>query len=406
MRVMRGRTVHKRVERVKILLVEGDPADARMVRRLLSHARGATAGRFSVSRVDRLAPALELLARGNFGVVLLDLQLPDSAGLDALAKVRAAAADVPVVVLSRSDDDAQALAAIRSGAQDYVLKEDLDGRLLGRAVRLAIERKRGEVRLLRLNRELDDFTYIASHDLKEPLRGITAYCETLLEDYREKLDGDGQRRLSTLVELCNRLETLIGDLLTYCRVGGIRPAETGIDLDAVVADVLDTLRPAIDRSQAVVRVAGRLPVVAGDASLIGMAVGNLISNGLKFNDRPRPHVQIGSLPTEPPTLYVRDNGIGIDRRHHEAIFTVFRRLHSRKKYEGTGAGLTIVRKIIQSHGGCIWLKSQPGRGSTFFFTLAPADRQSGTRPPHWLERSPGKKRRQTHLAGTIHRKPV
>jgi signal transduction histidine kinase len=424
---MQQQTDDRRAEQFKVLLVEDSAADAEMVLLALRETRGAMAvrrGLFTTTRVDRLRPALRLLGRKNFDVVLLDLGLPDSDGLETLAKVRAAAPDLPVVVLAGLDDDGLALTAIQRGAQDYLAKDRLDGCLLRRTLRHAIERQRAEVQLLqharqieaanarierqaaqlkaraeqldRVNRELDDFTYIASHDLKEPLRGIRAYCEILLEDYHEVFDVPGQRRLAMLVDLCDRLETLIGDLLTYCRVGGTRPADTGIDLGAVVGEVLRTLRPTIDRRGASVRVMGRLPKLTGDATLIGMALANLISNGLKFNDRAQPQLQIGCLPSEPPTFYVRDDGIGIDRKHHEAIFTIFRRLHSRKEYEGTGAGLTIVQKIVQSHGGRIWVESEPGAGSTFFFTLAATDgRPAGkppTKPPHWGERSLGKKR--------------
>lgn len=420
---MQAQADHHRVEQFRVLLVEDSATDAQMVRHALSETRGAMAvrrGLFALTRVDHLTPALRLLARRDFAVVLLDLGLPDSTGLETLAAVRAAASDVPVVVLAGLDDDGLALTAIQRGAQDYLTKDRLDGCLLRRTLRHAIERKRAEVQLLqharrienahqriqrqaqqleiraeqldRINRELDDFTYIASHDLKEPLRGIRAYCEILLEDYHDKLDVPGQQRLATLVDLCDRLETLIGDLLTYCRVGGARPADTGIDLHAVVDEVLDTLRTAIDRRGASVRVVGRLPKVTGDATLLGIALGNLISNGLKFNDRAQPQLEIGCLPTDPPTFYVRDDGIGIEPRHHEAIFTIFRRLHGRKKYEGTGAGLTIVQKIVQSHGGRIWVESELGAGSTFFFTLAAdVEKPAGkppTRPPHWVKRTP------------------
>jgi light-regulated signal transduction histidine kinase (bacteriophytochrome) len=243
--------------------------------------------------------------------------------------------------------------------------------------------------LQRLHQELDDFAYIASHDLKEPLRGIRTHCELLLEDYASKLDEPGQRRLHKLVDLCERLENLIGDLLTYCRVGGVRPAQTGIDLEEVVGEVLETLAPVIERQNAAVRIERRLPTVTGDAMLIGLVLANLISNGLKFNDSPQPRVEIGALPTDPPTLYVRDNGIGIPREHHEAVFSIFRRLHSRAKYEGSGVGLTIVRKIVQSHGGRVWLESEVGAGSTFFFTLGPGEEKPAAaptlRPPHWAE---------------------
>ncbi|NQU26061.1 MAG: response regulator [Candidatus Nealsonbacteria bacterium] len=403
----------------KILLVEDCPADAQRVRRVLSEARGAMeirGGLFSVEWIGRLDAALEALSTRPFNVVLLSLQISRTDGLKALARLRAAA-DVPIVVLTDYDDDGLALAAIRRGAQDYVAKDRLDGRLLRRTLRHAVERHRGEAELLRhareveaararieqqahelrqraeqldrINRELDDFTYIASHDLKEPLRGINAYCDILLEDYHDKLDDDGQRRLHTLGKLCGRLETLIDDLLTYCRVGGTCPAQTGIDLGRVVEDVLETLCPAIEQRGATVRVAGPLPPATGDATLIGMVIGNLISNGMKFNENRQACIEIGCLAADPPTLYVRDNGIGIEPCHHDEIFSIFRRLHSRKQYEGSGAGLTIVRKIVESHGGRIWLESQPGVGTTFFFTLAPAKEspspQPVTGPPHWIE---------------------
>jgi len=383
----------ERVSEINVLLIEDDSVDARMVKNLLSEARGAMEvrrGLFTVTWVDCLAPALELRAREHFGAVLLDLQLPDSDGLQTLAEVRAAAPNVPIVVLTGFDDDGLALQAIHQGAQDYLPKNDLDARLLVRTLRYAIERSRSEAQVDRVHRELDDFAYIASHDLKEPLRGISAYCEILLEDYHDKLDETGRQRLLKLVDLCHRLENLISDLLTYCRVGGVRPATTGIDLGEVVDEVLETLGPAIDRRRATVDVASRLPVVTGDPTLIGIVLSNLVANGLKFNQSPQPRVEIGCLPTQPPTFYVRDNGIGIPQEHHEAIFTIFRRLHGRSQYEGTGVGLTIVRKIVQSHGGRIWLESEPGAGATFYFTLAPHEEKpsaAGPKAPHWAERA-------------------
>jgi len=218
------------------------------------------------------------------------------------------------------------------------------------------------------------------------LRGISDYCQILLEDYADRLDAAGRRRLEALVTMCGRLGTSIDDLLMYCRLGRVRCNVDPIDLHAVLGDVLETLGPAIGRPSASVRVVARLPRVRGDANLIGKVLGNLISNGLKFNDSDRPRVEIGCPGGEPPVIYVRDNGIGIERRHHEDIFTIFRRLHSRKRYEGSGAGLTIVRKIVEAHGGRVWLESEPGRGTTFFFTLGPDRDRAPAKSPHWSRR--------------------
>ena len=237
------------------------------------------------------------------------------------------------------------------------------------AARAALEAKAAE--LARANQELDDFTYVASHDLKEPLRGISSYCGILLEDYQDQLDDNGRRMMSTLVVLCQRLERLIDDLLTYSRLGrapDLRP----VDLDETLDAVLETLGPAIDGRGGTVRRLSRLPMVMADDTTIALVLQNLISNGLKFNESQTPDVEIGCIEGDPLTIFVRDNGIGIDPRRHEAVFAMFRRLHGRQKYEGTGAGLSIVRKIVEAHGGRVWLESSPGSGSTFFFTLAPA----------------------------------
>ncbi|HVX14705.1 MAG TPA: ATP-binding protein [Pirellulales bacterium] len=230
--------------------------------------------------------------------------------------------------------------------------------------------------LARVNQELDDFTYVASHDLKEPLRGISAYCGILLEDYQDKVDDNGRRMMQTLQTLCERLSHLIDDLLTYCRAGRT-PEAVDLDMDDILDGVLVTLGPAIEARGGVVHRLGDLPRVRGDECLLGTVLQNLVANGLKFNDSRPPVVEVGTVevgPTdgESPTIFVRDNGIGIEERHHEAIFAIFRRLHARNKYEGTGAGLSIARKIVEQHGGRMWVESQPGEGSTFFFTLPAA----------------------------------
>jgi signal transduction histidine kinase len=414
-------------KRLRILLVSEDPVDSRWLKQLLAPVRGGSNGRseiFNVSRADRLSQALESLARHHFQVAVVDLGLASADALTPVSEILSAAPDMPVVVLSGFKNDGLALEAIRRGAQDCLFKDSLDGESLKRTIRHAVERKRNESKsageagelaaahkqleqqaaelrscrkqLDEISHELEDFTYIASHDLKEPLRGISSYCEILLEDYRHRLDADGKRRLNTVLQLCDRLENLIDDLLNYCRVGRKAQKKTRVNLNAVVANHLKMLRPVIERHNAHVQVSGPLPPIVGNATLIGTAIVNLIANGLKFNVTPRPHVELGWLPTKPVTFYIKDNGIGIAREHHEAIFTIFRRLHSRKKYEGSGVGLTIVRKIVELHGGRIWLDSAPGAGTTFYFTLEPSVKSGSIQgdapehalsPPHWTRRN-------------------
>ena len=170
--------------------------------------------------------------------------------------------------------------------------------------------------------------------------------------------------------LCRRLDGLIDDLLTYSQIGRSGADSQAISLDRVIREVLETLGPAIEGRGGRVLVEGSLPEVTADATLMGRVFRNLITNGLKFNDSARPIVTISCQATDPPTLCVRDNGIGIPARNTEDIFTMFRRLHSRRKYDGSGAGLAFVRRIVEAHGGRVWVESEPGRGSTFYFTLA------------------------------------
>lgn len=230
-------------------------------------------------------------------------------------------------------------------------------------------------KLARSNSELDWFAYIASHDLKEPLRGIQNYAKFLSEDYADRLDDDGRHKLNTLVRLGSRMEALLDGLLSYSRLGRIDMAIQTTDLNRVVEEATDLLLPAIQREGVSIRIPRALPTLRCDRPRVGEVFFNLVSNALKYADKADRWVEVGYCDAEagrPLTLYVRDNGIGIQERYFDAIFDMFRRLHTRDKFGGgTGVGLAIVRKIIERHGGRIWIESTPGEGTTFFFTLEP-----------------------------------
>jgi len=390
------------VQPIHVLLVEDQPHDAQKLQRMLTDIPpAADSGEkiFELTAADSVSAALDCLNREAFDIVLLALRCTETAGNDALARIRRQAPETPIVVLTDCDDQSLALWAIRQGAQDYLPKDELDQRLLVRTIRHAIQRKRTERQLRkqvrrveqarcqihrqakeldqrtrqlnRISTELDDFAYIASHDLKQPLRSIRAHCEILLEDYGQMLGQQGCQRVAKLVELCIRLEQLISNLLSYFRLGCVAVTTTEVDLGEIVDEVLESFRPALERRGAV-HVEGRLPVVQGDPTLISMVLSNLISNGLKFNQSQQPRVEIGCLPTKPPTIFVRDNGIGIPPQQVGMLFSMFSRLHPHCQYDGNGVGLAIVRRIIEAHGGQIWVRSQPGEGTTFYFTLAPS----------------------------------
>ena len=228
--------------------------------------------------------------------------------------------------------------------------------------------------LTKSNKELDDFAYIASHDLKEPLRGIHNYANFLLEDYGDKLDEQGKHKLETLSRLCGRLEGFIESLLQYSRLGQTELGRQEVDLSEVIDGVVDSLQFSLDENGVAIEQNGRMPVTRCDRVRIGEVFHNLIVNAIKYNDKPDKRIELGVLTNDtgktPDVYYVRDNGIGIPEKHHDSVFRIFKRLHGRNKYGGgNGAGLTIVRKIVEQHGGTIWLETEPGVGTTFFFTL-------------------------------------
>ncbi len=227
----------------------------------------------------------------------------------------------------------------------------------------------------RSNEELDAFAYVASHDLKEPLRGIHNYALFLLEDYGELLDDEGVSKLKTLVRLSHRMEGLIEALLQLSRVGRQDLQVQEIDLQQVLEEVLDTLHPRLTETHATVTIPVPLPVVRGDWVRLREVFQNLITNAMRYNDRPEKHVEIGLKKDAHGrsnfyVFYVKDDGIGIDPKHHANIFKIFKRLHAQEKYGGgTGAGLTIAKRMVEKHGGEMWLESALGHGTTFFFSI-------------------------------------
>ncbi len=260
------------------------------------------------------------------------------------------------------------------------------------------ERKRGEEELQRRaealqrlnlelehsNRELDAFAYIASHDLREPLRGIYNFSHFLLEDYSDKLDASGVEKLHTLMRLTRRMEALIESLLYYSQIGRVELAIEDIDMQEIVDETLELLAARLQEGHVQVCLPARLPTVRADRVQMGEIFANLIANAIKYNDKAEKWVEIGCEvspdidETTRQVFYVRDNGIGIAAQHYESIFRIFRRLHGREEYGGgTGAGLPIVRKIVERHGGHIWLVSQPDVGTTFYFTLRGSIRGRG-----------------------------
>jgi len=240
------------------------------------------------------------------------------------------------------------------------------------------------------NKELDDFAYIASHDLKEPLRGIHNHAGFLLEDNKGKLDKESIRKLNRLVYLSRRMERLVNDLLYFSRLGRENMAIQATDIRAVLDDIENTLDVFLADHKARIVVPGHLPTITCDKPRVSELFRNLITNAVKYNDKPEKTVEIGFLPAHPSpqgeryhnVFYVKDDGKGIAPEFHEEIFRIFKRLENGAgaQQEGTGVGLTFVKKIVERHGGKIWLESKLGQETVFYFTLQSADASPEKQP--------------------------
>ena len=243
------------------------------------------------------------------------------------------------------------------------LKEDVT------ALKLAEEAlKRHTEELERSNRELEQFAYVASHDLQEPLRIVAGYVQLLSRRYKGKLDEKAEEFISFALDATKRMQALISDLLAYSRIGAGGKDFGSVDMEKVLDSTLLDLNPALsERGAEVTR--SPLPSVKGDEPQLRRLFQNLIGNAVKYcSEMPRIHVS-AEKKADSWLFSVRDNGIGIAPRHHDRIFQIFQRLHAKNEYSGTGIGLAICKKVVENHGGRIWVESEAEKGSTFYFTI-------------------------------------
>jgi PAS domain S-box-containing protein len=234
--------------------------------------------------------------------------------------------------------------------------------------------------LKRSNQELDDFAYIASHDLKEPLRGLSNNAIFLKEDHADQISESGIKRIERMVYLCEKMEQLINELLYFSRIGKQELAVRHVDLNEIVSDIVEMTHSAHEGRNIKFLVPKALPTIFCDGVRIKEAFRNLVTNAVKYNDKEEKIIEIGvkdakkgydtEARQEKKIFYVKDNGIGIEPRSHGEVFRIFKRLNDEDEtVKGTGVGLTFVKKIIERHGGRIWLESELGKGTTFFFTI-------------------------------------
>jgi len=416
-------------EKINILMVDDQPA------KLLSYEAILSDLGENLIKAGSAREALEHLLKTDVAVVLMDVSMPELNGFELAEIIRQHPRFQRTAIIFVSGvhlTDLDQVKGYERGAVDYVsvpiipqilkakvgvfvdlyrktrdleaMNEELERRVAERTEEL--EKRASELEslnqeLVRSNRELDSFTYIASHDLKEPLRGIHNYAHFLLEDYGDKLDETGQEKLLTLQRLTQRMESLIESLLHYSRLGRQDLERRETDLQELLDDSLELLVPRIEESKTAIRIPRPLPRIQIDRTLVGELLVNLITNAIKYNNKDERWIEIGWIDdssaaqtftaktrdrhgVDSPSyaqlpegaarssniFYVRDNGIGISPNHFENVFRIFKRLHGRDEWGGgAGVGLTIVRRIIERHGGHIWLESAVDEGSTFYFTL-------------------------------------
>ncbi len=490
---------------INILLVDDDPGDRRLVELTLKRSRQPV--EFVLETAASLTECLEHLKNDSFDLLLLDLGLPDSQGLDTVDKVCKACPQTPIVVLTGLADEETGVEAIKRGANDYLVKSKFFRDLLVRTIRYALERKQAEKalrdseeryrtlvenihlgitlidadhriimtnlgqgrlftkphaefvgkhcfrefekrdavcshcpgtramatgqpaqsetegmrddgsrfpvriqafpvfgddgatkafievvediterkqaedalktlneeleatveKLTKTNRELEDFAYVVSHDLKAPLRGIKTLTEWISADYADKIDENGVEQLNLLSNRADRMHNLIEGILQYSRIGRVKEEQVPINLNELVPQVIDLITRPENIS---ITVENELPTITFEPTRVTQVFQNLLSNAVKYMDKPQGQVRVGCVEdNESWKFSVADNGPGIDQKHFERIFRMFQTLLPKDEFESTGIGLTVTKKIIEMYGGKIWVESEPGQGTTFLFTF-------------------------------------
>lgn len=390
-------------ESLRLLLVEDSEDDALHLLRALRKGGYAPL----TERVETPEDMTAALQRGQWDIIISDYVLPRFSGLAALDILRQSGLDLPFIVVSGKIGEEVAVGAMKAGAHDYILKnslarlapaverelreaevrrerrraeealkrshEELEQRVRERteelrASKVDLERLVGE--LERSNRDLEQFAYVASHDLQEPLRIVHSFLGLLVRRNAPQLDDKARQYIDYAVDGAQRMSQLINDLLIFARIqrNGWQPAP--VQMDPVLQQVVANCRIVIEETGTRIS-RTELPVVQGEASQIGQLLQNLFVNAIKFR-RPDtvPEIRISASKEEGMWVFaVQDNGIGIAPDYRERIFNIFQRLHSRQEYAGSGIGLAVCQRIVEHHGGRIWVESAPDQGSVFRFTL-------------------------------------
>lgn len=363
----------------EILIVDDQPNNLRLLSTLLT-----TQG-YSVRKAINGQMALLSVLTEMPDLILLDIRMPDMDGYEVCLELKSNpnTQQIPIIFISALDEVLDKVKAFSIGAVDYITKPFQSAEVLARVesqiniqkLQKELTQRNAELQslnedLLRSNRELEQFSYMVSHDLQQPLQSVTGFVRLITFKYQDNLPRDVQEYLRRIGDAGSRMQKLIQALLDYARIDQQNPPLKTVDCNEVLQQVRENLFQAInDRDVELSH--QELPRVIGDETLLIQLFQNLLSNGLKFVAREtKPHLQVSANFSENQWVFaVKDNGIGIKKENLGRIFEAFQRLHSTSEYAGTGIGLATCKKIVALHGGKIWVESIFGQGTTFYFTL-------------------------------------
>jgi len=390
-------------ELISILLVEDNPGDAFFLQQLFKKYQ---ISKFQVSHFDYLAKAISHLENATCDVILLDLLLPDSQGLETLLNIQKKAVNIPIVILTGMNDQKLAMEAVRKGAQDYLIKGEVTTELLTQSIRYAIERKIIQKELKKrtkelekanqelkkrteeleaVNQELKAFSYTVSYDLCNPLSNLKSILLIWQEKYKDKFDAQDEQCFDIMNQSCNRMNQLLQDLMLLSHVEKQDACLIDVNLSVLANQIIQQLQMKYPNQKVEAIVESNIIAVA-DENLMYILLENLLNNAVKYSQKEEKirikvgnffksesqeleNYQVEETSQKQLVYFVADNGVGFDMKNADQLFLPFKRLHSKNEFEGTGIGLATVQRIIKRHGGKIWANSEVGQGSTFYFTI-------------------------------------